>query len=179
MTLKKLSFLFSLILTFALGGSALAQTVEEDLDPVYAPNLVQPGSVAPDFSLPDMDGIMHSLAEFKGKIVVLNFWASWCPDCRREIPDVKALYKKYGSKAVFVGISFDKSKDKWQKCVETSEMGWLQVSELRAWKDTQVSADYGVKWLPSVVVVGADGKVLLSTVMLSKVESLLKEKLKR
>lgn len=169
----------SFALTFAFCATALAQNTaegqDEDLDATYATELVKKGTDAPNFTLPDADGKPHSLSDFKDKVVVIDFWASWCPDCRRDIPDILDLYDRYGSKATFISVSFDKNKEVWQKCVGKYEMEWLQVSELKPWKETQVSKDYGVKWIPSIVVVGADGKVLLSTVMLPKVKSLLTE----
>lgn len=176
MTLRKLLLIIPVALALCTAAQAQNdQATGEDLDATYATELIAKGDTAPTFTLPDIDGKPHSLADFKDKVVVIDFWASWCPDCRREIPDFQELHSRYSSKAVFIGVSFDKNKESWRKCIDKYAMEWLQVSELRPWKETQISKDYGIKWIPSIVVVGADGKVLLSTVMLSKVEALLAE----
>ena len=77
-------------------ASVQAQQAEEgDLDAKYATELVKVGSVAPDFTMQTIDGKPFTLSELKGRVVVLDFWATWCPDCRKEIPEVKNIYKKY------------------------------------------------------------------------------------
>ena len=65
--------------------------------------------MAPDFILPMMNNYKVQLSEFKGKYVLLDFWATWCPDCRKDVPAVKELYDKYGSKVEFIGVSFGSS----------------------------------------------------------------------
>ena len=165
--------------TLLLAGFALcsqAQTDAEDLDAKYATNLVKAGTTAPDFTLKTPDGQSLSLSQFKGKTIVLDFWASWCPDCRKEAPDVVRLYNEFHSdKIEFIGISMDTNVEAWKKAIAQYDIRYPQASELKKFKETDISKSYGVQWIPSVVVVSPEGKVLLSTVELHKVEKLLKE----
>jgi thiol-disulfide isomerase/thioredoxin len=89
-----------------------AQETAEDVDAKYAANLLKPGTEAPDFTIQNNDSVKDvKLSDFRGKYVVLDFWASWCPDCRKDMPEVKALYEQFGKKGVqFIGISFDTDK---------------------------------------------------------------------
>lgn len=149
---------------------------QQDLDLQYATELLKPGTSAPDFTLTDIGGNSVSLKDFRGRKVVLVFWASWCPDCRKEIPDLKSLEKKYaGDKVVFVSISLDHDAAAWKNCVKENGMTWLQLSEGVKRKESKVATDYKVKWIPSLYVIGPDGKVMLGTVMLSKVEQALRD----
>ena len=141
----------------------------EDLDAQYAKDLLAKGTPAPDFTLQTPDGKELSLKDFRGKYVVLDFWASWCPDCRKDAPEVKALWEKYGSdKVAFVGVSFDTEKEKWAEYVKENGLGWDHVSPLAKWKETQVSQDYKVNWIPSMYLIDPDGKVVFGTVMIDK-----------
>ena len=111
-----------------------------------------------------------------GKPVVLDFWATWCPDCRKDIPAMKSLYDKYSPRGVrFVGVSFDKQRDALDKYIEENKVAWPQYFEGKQWKETVISQQYHIKWIPSVYVIDKDGKVILSTVMIDKVEKKLTE----
>jgi len=144
---------------------------EEDLDAKYAADLLKPGTPAPEFVLSDINGNAVKMSQFRGKTVVLIFWASWCPDCRAEVPALKELQAKTDpNKVVFVSISSDRTVEAWKKYVAENEMGGVQL-----YKDkSKVSEDYHVKWIPSQYVIGPDGKVVLGTVMLDKVAKALK-----
>ena len=144
---------------------------EEDLDAKYAADLLKPGTPAPEFVLNDINGNSVKMSQFRGKTVVLIFWASWCPDCRAEVPALKELQAKTDpDKVVFVSISSDRTVEAWKKYVAENEMGGVQL-----YKDkSKVSEDYHVKWIPSQYVIGPDGKVVLGTVMLDKVAKVLK-----
>lgn len=172
--MKNVKMLLAALLLL-MGSQSFAQQADEgDLDVKYATELVKAGSVAPDFTMKTIDGQPFSLSQLKGKTVVLDFWASWCPDCRKEAPAVVELEKKYRDKGVvFVGVSMDTSIEAWRAGCEKYGIGYLQVSELKKFHDTDISRLYGVKWIPSVVVVSPDGKVALSTVVLDKVSRYL------
>ena len=144
---------------------------EEDLDAKYAADLLKPGTPAPEFVLNDINGNAVKMSQFRGKTVVLIFWASWCPACRAEVPARKELQAKTDpNKVVFVSISSDRTVEAWKKYVAENEMGGVQL-----YKDkSKVSEDYHVKWIPSQYVIGPDGKVVLGTVMLDKVAKALK-----
>ena len=174
MNIKRMLLSLSMLLAATTG--LMAKTTNEkgsDLDSVYAQKLLKPGTTAPDFILPMPNGYRVQLAEFKGKYVLLDFWASWCPDCRKDIPAVKAMYEKYGKNVVFIGVSFDTDRDRWAKCVADNGMTWRQVSELKRMREAKIAQTYGVQWIPSMTLVGPDGKVVLSTVVLERMEKAL------
>lgn len=149
---------------------------EADFDSKYATELIKPGTVAPDFKMKTIDGKSFKLSDLRGKTVVLDFWASWCPDCRKDAPEVVRMYNEYHGRGVeFVGISMDTDVSAWRKGCEKLGIKFLQVSELKKFKETDISKLYGVRWIPSMVVIGRDGKVVLSTVLSYKVDKYLKE----
>ena len=173
--MRTIKTIMAALLLAAAGLSAQAQTApEKDLDAQYATALVQPGTVAPDFNLKTPDGGTLQLSSLKGKTVVLDFWASWCPDCRKDAPEIVRLYREYHPQGIeFVGISMDTNVEAWKKAISQYGIEYPQGSELRKFKETDIAKAYGVKWIPSIVVVGPDGKVLLSTVLAQKVADFL------
>ena len=143
---------------------------EQDLDLQYATELLKPGATAPDFTLTDINGHSVSLRDFQGRKVVLVFWASWCPDCRAEVPALKELQAKSDPRKVaFVAVSFDRTKDAWEKYVKENEMTGVQLFENAPRKESFVNDAYHVKWIPSLYLIDEKGKVALSTVVLDKV----------
>jgi len=161
------------VLALALGllMSAALYAQEEDLDAKYATDLLKPGTPAPEFVLNDINGNTVKLSQFRGKTVVLIFWASWCPDCRAEVPALKELQAKTDAgEVVFVSISSDRTVEAWKKYVAENELGGVQLYRDKS----KVSEDYHVKWIPSQYVIGPDGKVVLGTVVLDKVANVLK-----
>lgn len=160
---------------------------ESDFDNKYATELIKAGTVAPDFKMKTIDGKTFQLSQLRGKTVVLDFWASWCPDCRKDAPEVVRMYKEYHSDysspdvkgrqqgVEFVGVSMDTDIAAWRKACEQFGIEFTQVSELRKFKETDIAKAYGVKWIPSMVVIDKDGKVALSTVLSYKVDKYLKE----
>lgn len=154
--------------------AATEAAAEEDLDLKYAADLLKKGEVAPAFTLKDPQGKEVSLSDLKGKYVVIDFWASWCPDCRKDVPKMKELKEKYSSERIaFLGISFDTEIDKWKGFIEENGMDWIHVSPMVKWKESQVSQDYKVNWIPSMYLVDPDGKVVFGTVVLDKLEKAL------
>lgn len=156
-------------------AKGLSQTYD-DADAKYATELLKPGVEAPDFNLNTPDGKSFKLSSLKGKYVVLDFWASWCPDCRKDIPEVQLMYSAFAQKGVeFVGVSFDTDKTKWANAIEKYGIKYTQVSELIKFRDTKISKSYGVNWIPSMVLIDKDGKIMLSTVLSYKMEKKLTE----
>ena len=164
-------------ITLMLAITMQAQSTQQDMDDKYATELVKAGTTAPDFKMKTPDGKTIQLSKIgKGKTVVLDFWASWCPDCRKDAPEVVRLYEEYRQYGIeFIGISMDTDVEAWKKAIEKFGISYPQVSELKKFKETDIAKAYGVKWIPSMVVVGADGLVKLSTVLTYKVDKYLKE----
>lgn len=133
------------------------------------------GTEAPDFSVADTLGNTISLHKYKGKYVLMEFWASWCGDCRKEIPAMKAfyqdLYKKYDGKIVFLGISFDHNAVQWKNLLRKEKMPWIQASNLQPWKTNPIAQAYGLHWIPSLFLVGPDGKILASAITVAEMKT--------
>ncbi|WP_406825978.1 redoxin domain-containing protein [Pedobacter sp. KACC 23697] len=118
------------------------------------------GKVAPAIAMPDKDGKIVKLSDFKGKYVLVDFWASWCGPCRRENPNVVAAYKKYHDKGFeILGVSLDSKKDAWLKAIAADGLTWTHVSDLQAWSNSAVK-DYGVKSVPASFLLDPEGKVV-------------------
>lgn len=114
----------------------------------------------PSFSLPDINGKDLSLASLKGKVVLVDFWASWCVPCRKENPNLVKAYAKYHDKGFeIVGISLDDKKTSWLKAIEADKLTWLHASDLKAWKSDLV-LEYGIKSVPTSFLVDANGKII-------------------
>ena len=165
------------VLWMAVAVSAQAQAPQADADAKYATELLKAGTQAPDFRMKTLDGKTFRFAkQTKGKYVMLDFWASWCPDCRKDIPNVQRMYEKFCPQGVeFIGVSMDTDRDKWKDAVEKYDIRYTQVSELVKFHDTQIASLYGVKWIPSMYLIDPQGKVVLATVMADKMERTLTE----
>ena len=153
----------------------------EDLDSLYAQSLLKVGTQAPNFELPTPEGKKVQLSDFKGKYVLIDFWASWCPDCRRISPNVEAIAKEYQGKDLAVlAVSFDIDKEAWVKYINRNgaPINEVHVSELKKMKESAVAKAFGVQWIPSLYLLDKDGKVLLATVEVSKIEAMVKTLMK-
>ena len=148
-----------------------------DLDVKYAAELLKPGTPAPDFQLPTPEGRTMKFSDFsKGKYVVIDFWASWCPDCRKDLPEVIRMYNQWHKMGVeFLGVSFDTDKKQWADYIAKADIPYPQVSELKRMAQSEVAKAYGVRWIPSLYLIGPDGKVLVNTVLSYKIENKLYE----
>ena len=171
--MRNIRLLWLFLLAFAF-ADVHAQVVL-DFDETYAQELLKPGTPAPDFQLQTPDGKTLKFSDFaKGKYVVIDFWASWCPDCRKDLPEIIRLYNQFHENGVeFLGVSFDTDKEKWTDYIAKSGVPYPQVSELKRMNQSEVAKAYGVRWIPSIYLIGPDGKVLVSTVLSYKIEKKL------
>lgn len=119
------------------------------------------GEDAPDISLTDPSGKTLSLSSLKGKVVLIDFWASWCGPCRRENPNVVKIYNKYKDKGFTIfSVSLDKTKENWVQAIQADNLSWpSHVSDLKGWSSS-AAALYGVKGIPATFLVGKDGKII-------------------
>lgn len=142
-----------------------------DADAKYAVDLLRPGTEAPDFAVNTIDGKAFSLSSLRGQYVVLEFWASWCPDCRKDLPRVVALSEDLMPKGIaFVGVSHDTEKDKWEAAVEKYSIRYTQVGDLKPMRESTIARDFGVHWIPSYFLIAPDGRIELATVVVDKLE---------
>lgn len=136
------------------------------------------GSQAPEFSLNDPNGKSYTLASFKGKYILLDFWASWCTPCRNENPNVVAAFQKFKNKNFsVVGISLDNDKAKWQKAIQDDHLDWIQLSDLKGWESI-AARDYSISSIPSNFLLDPNGKIIARDLRGSDLENELAKVLK-
>lgn len=117
---------------------------------------IEAGQQAPGWTLPDINGDMHSLTDFAGKYVYIDFWATWCGPCLAEIPEYRKLVAEYAGRNVqFISISVDRDKPKWEEMVNEEQFEWLQLHDAMNMND-----DYLVRFIPTFVLIDREGKIL-------------------
>ncbi len=123
----------------------------------------QPGAVAPDFTLNDLEGKPVTLSSLRGQYVIVDFWASWCKPCRAGMPAMKDLYKKYHAKGLeIIGVSDDTNHDAWKQAVAQDQTPWIHVVDEfpEENKPSRVGRLYGVHYIPSYFLLDKEGKVI-------------------
>lgn len=139
---------------------------------------VQVGKTAPEFALPDTAGVSVSLSDFRGKYVLLDFWASWCPPCRKENPNVVKAYQDFKDKNfTIIGISLDNNKEKWMKAIADDDLTWTHLSDLKYW-DSEIPALYGVRGIPANVLLDPDGVIIAKNITGEELQDTLKKVIK-
>ena len=135
------------------------------------------GSVAPDISLPSPEGKNITLASYKGKIVLVDFWASWCGPCRKDNPFIVSLYNKYKDNGFDIfGVSLDENSDAWKGAIQKDGLAWNQVSDLMRWS-SPVAKTYGIDAIPFSVLLDKEGKIIGKGLRGPELESKIREAL--
>ncbi len=134
------------------------------------------GSSAPEIELTDPDGTLRKLSSLKGKVVLVDFWASWCGPCRKENPNVVGIYGKYHDKGFEVfSVSLDKDRSSWLAAITKDNLSWPNhVSDLKYWKSAG-AASYGVSSIPFTVLIDKKGKIVAKKLRGEDLENKVKE----
>lgn len=150
---------------------------EETIDmSQYLPSL-ETGAEAPDFEAPDVMDNPVKLSDYRGKYVVLDFWATWCKDCRAEMPALKSLYTAFAPKGVeFLGVSFDTDRKALVEYCLDNDIPWMQACNEMKWKENPISIAYDLHWIPTMFLVDPEGKVAGIAFTAAEMETLLKER---
>lgn len=153
-------------------NSMLGRVLKQQLD-ALAPTAI--GKKAPEISGKTPAGEDISLSEVRGKITLIDFWASWCGPCRQENPNVVRLYEKYHSKGFnILGVSLDKEIGDWKKAIEADGLKWAHVSDLQAW-DSPLIKPYAVTAIPHTVLIDENGIIIASNLRGKALEDKLAE----
>lgn len=127
--------------------------------------LQRSGTSTPGFEAPDLVGMTpdsqsYALSKMRGKVVLVDFWASWCGPCRRENPNVVANYNKYKDKGFdILGVSLDREPNAWKKAIKDDALPWHHISDLKGWQSSH-AALYSVTSIPQTVLIDKDGKII-------------------
>ncbi len=148
---------------------------------VDAQKAIEIGKKAPEITMTKADGTAFSLSTLKGKMVLIDFWATWCAPCVEEQPELKALYDAYSDKVKnnqfeILGISLDRNKESWQKAIDRFGINWIQISDLKFWK-SPVAKLYEVDELPFNIIIDGQGTILAKNLHGKDLEEFLKKSL--
>lgn len=135
------------------------------------------GKIAPEFTQNQVDGTAMNLSDLRGKVVLVDFWASWCGPCRKANPEVVALYNKYKAQNFeIIGVSLDRNQAAWEKAIEADKLTWYHVSDLQGWKNA-VAQSYGVRSVPQTFLLDAEGKIIARNLKGPALEAAVKKAL--
>jgi peroxiredoxin len=136
------------------------------------------GKQAPDLELPSVEGKPIAISSFRGKYLLVDFWASWCQPCRQENPNVVNAYKQFKDKNfAILGVSLDKTKDGWLKAIHEDQLTWTQVSDLQYWNSKAVET-FRFEGIPYNILIDPNGKIIAESLRGDELENKLNEVLK-
>lgn len=149
------------------------QKKKEVLENMAQTAKIAAGQKAPDFSFPDLNGKKWGPKDFKGKYLIIDFWASWCGPCRQEIPHIKEVYKKYKDKGLeILSVSVDAKPADWKKALAEERMSWPQINAVES---KEVMSSYLFSGIPYLVVVDKEGKIIEKNVRGESLDKAMKK----
>ena len=136
------------------------------------------GALAPDFTLEDINGNPITMSAVKGKIKIIDFWASWCGPCRLNNPALRKLYDEFHSKGLeIIGVSLDTQKASWQKAIEKDGLEWINVSSLNGW-DCDIVRLYNVTGVPALYILDEHNRIIANGLRGEQLKTFLQERFK-
>lgn len=137
--------------------------------------ILEKGKEAPELEMQTPNGGTKALSDLEGKVVLIDFWASWCKPCIKELPELKKVYRKYNDQGFeILGVSLDKRKNDWTKAIEKHDMNWVHISDLQFW-NSAATEKYKINSIPFTVLVDREGKVIAKGLRAHQLEDKLKE----
>ncbi|RYY14419.1 MAG: TlpA family protein disulfide reductase [Chitinophagaceae bacterium] len=141
------------------------------------PKGAKPGKSLPEIALPDTSGIVQRLSAQSGKIVLVDFWASWCGPCRASNPALVKIYDEYHSKAFEIyGVSLDKSPNAWKSAINTDHIRWLQVND-NGNSGPEGTAAWQIRYIPTSILLDKSGKIVAFNPTVKQLKSYLRKHL--
>jgi peroxiredoxin len=151
------------------------KVIEDNKKKIKSTNTVELLKKAPDFTAKDPNGKIISLKQSLGKVTIIDFWASWCGPCRKENPNVVALYNEFHSKGLnIIGVSLDNELNEWKNAIQKDKITWTQVSNLKKWSDP-VAKLYEVEQIPSTFILDSNGTIVAKDLRGEELKAKIKE----
>lgn len=144
----------------AASAKQILVKLDEQKETLKAQAALKPGVTFPDFSEKDLTGAPLSISQYKNKVVLVDFWATWCGPCVAELPNVLAAYQKYHSKGFeIVGVSLDQSESALKEFIKAKGMTWAQYFDGQGW-DSKLGKQYSITSIPSTFLLDREGKIV-------------------